>query len=120
MENEEVYYKLVRDEVPTHLDKQREKGVSYKSEILSDKDYLNALVRKLNEEATELESCVEGKNGNTKEEIADVLEVIDALVVALGFNMDEIRRIQEEKRNKKGGFTKRIFLKTVTDPTKKK
>ena len=44
------------------------------------------------------------------EEIADILEVIDAICVAKGFEKSAIEKIKEEKLNKKGGFEKKIIL----------
>jgi predicted house-cleaning noncanonical NTP pyrophosphatase (MazG superfamily) len=39
-----------------------------------------------------------------KQELADVLEVYDAVLTSYGLSHDEILRIKEEKKAKRGGF----------------
>ena len=50
-----------------------------------------------------------------EEELADVLEVLDAISCSQGSDLTEVTRIKEEKKATKGGFSKRIYLhKTIT------
>ena len=66
------------------------------------------LVNKLQEETTETKKEI-------LEELADVLEVLDAISCSQGSDLTEVTRIKEEKKAKKGGFSKRIYLhKTIT------
>ncbi|MDP2593501.1 MAG: nucleoside triphosphate pyrophosphohydrolase [bacterium] len=66
----ESYNKLVRDKIPEILDK---KGLRYERRVASLEEYKVELIRKLGEEVGEFE-----ENGSS-EELADVLEVIEAL-----------------------------------------
>lgn len=47
------------------------------------------------------------------EELADLMEVIYALVDLEGTGRDEFERIRAEKEVDRGGFRKRLFLKEV-------
>lgn len=98
------YDKLVRDRIPEIIEAD---GKTAEIEILSDEDYRRCLDEKLGEELSEyLES---GK----LEELADLLEVIYALVDLEGTSRDDFERIRAEKEAERGGFRKRLFLKEV-------
>ena len=49
------------------------------------------------------------------EELADLMEVIRAVVAARGSSIEEVERIRKEKAEKRGGFEKRILLESVTE-----
>ena len=66
--------KLVRDRIPDLL---RKKGIKYETCTLSTEEYRQALRQKLMEEAQEV---AEASEVNLVEEIADLFEVIDALI----------------------------------------
>ncbi len=103
------FNKLVRDRIPEII---AAKGEMAKVRTLKDEDFVNALAAKLVEEAKE----VEGAQGDAKElvkEIGDVFEVVDALIVQLGLSCEEIKKLQAERREKRGGFSKKIFLEYV-------
>jgi len=94
------YNKLVRDKIPQILDA---KLVSYEQRIASPKEYKAELIRKLGEEVGEFTQACD------PEELADVLEVIEALK-----KLPEFKDAEELKRKKfedRGGFDKRIILK---------
>lgn len=96
----ESYNKLVRDNIPEILDA---KGVSYEKRIADEEEYKIELLRKLNEEISEFSTEAD------VEELADVLEVIEALKKLPEYeNVEEIRL---RKRQERGGFDKRIILK---------
>lgn len=101
---EKHYNKLVRDEIPRIIE---ESGSSCVTEILSTEAYLEKLEEKLSEELAEY------RESKSLEELADLLEVMKALVAARGETWDEVERLQVEKREKRGGFEKRILLRTV-------
>lgn len=103
------YNKLVRDRIPEIV---AASGKSSTTEILSDEDFLRMLDAKLDEELAEYH-----KEQNI-EELADLLEVIRAAAIAHGYTLEELERVRAEKAAKRGGFEKRILLKTVVDPTK--
>lgn len=95
-----TYNKLVRDKIPEILDK---KNISYEKRIASDDEYKLELIKKLAEETNEFQ-----KNSSV-EELADVLEVIQALRGLTEFsNLEDIRM---QKRMERGGFDGKIILK---------
>ncbi len=100
----EQYNKLVRDKIPEYLDK---KGISYKKRIASSKEYKIELIKKLEEETGEFSEA------GSIEELADVIEVVEALKKLPGYeNVEEIRRQKAEER---GTFNERIILKGQKD-----
>ncbi len=101
------YNKLVRDRIPEIIEAS---GKSCTTEILAQEDYLRMIDAKLDEELAEYH-----KDQNI-EELADLLEVIRAAVIARGYTLDDLERVRAEKAAKRGGFEKRILLKAVVDP----
>ena len=93
------YQKLVRDRIPELLD---EKGIAYEKRVADDREYAGALVQKLVEEVEEFVTEAD------IEELADVLEVTDALKELEVYK--GVDRIQEAKRQERGGFMKRFIL----------
>ena len=102
------YNKLVRDRIPEIIESS---GKSCTTEILSAEDFLRMIDTKLDEELAEYH-----KDQNI-EELADLLEVIRAAAVARGYTIEDLERVRSEKAAKRGGFEKRILLKTVVDPS---
>lgn len=100
----EPYEKLVRDKIPEILDG---KNVPYEKRIADDTEYRNELIKKLVEEAEEFAT------DGSAEELADVLEVVDALRTLPEYS--DVRIEQEKKRLERGGFTKRFILKGEKD-----
>ena len=49
------------------------------------------------------------------EELADLLEVMSAVAAARGSSIEEVEKIRVRKKEKRGGFEKRILLETVTE-----
>ncbi len=108
MSNEQVkrYHKLVRDRIPEIIEAS---GKSCSTEILSDEEYLRMLDVKLDEELEEY------RQDQNLEELADLLEVIHAVVLARGYTLDDLERVRAEKAEKRGKFEKRILLKEVIE-----
>ena len=102
---ENQYPKLVRDNIPTMIERD---GKTASTHIAEKEEYVRFLLLKLIEEATEL-SNAEGLD-HQKEEIADVREVLGAIQVTLGFPEDELGTIQASKFSERGGFAGRIIL----------
>ena len=96
--------KLVRDKIPEIIEKS---GKSCKVRILDRDEYILRLEEKLGEELAEY---LESKE---PEELADLLEVIDALIVATGHSKEEVLKIQQEKAAARGGFEKQILLEEI-------
>ena len=104
---ERIHYdKLVRDEIPRII---RESGKRFKVRKLSPEEYAEKLVQKLEEE---LQEFIESRD---KEELADLLEVIEAVAINLGTSSEEIERIRVSKRRNRGGFVSKILLEWVED-----
>ena len=59
-----------------------------------------------------LDGVVDGFGGLV-EELADLLEVMGAVVKARGYTWDELTTVRKKKREERGGFEKRILLKEV-------
>ena len=98
------YNKLIRDRIPEIV---AANGQFAEIRVLSDTEYTAALEKKLNEEVTEyLES---------KElmELADILEVTQALAEQQGVSFDELLAMKAEKQAKNGAFRKKLFLTSV-------
>ena len=76
-------------------------------EILSHEDYISLLDQKLNEELAEYQES------KSLEELADLLEVMQAVVKARGWTLEELEQVRVEKAAKRGGFEKKILLKEV-------
>lgn len=96
--------KLVRDLVPDII---REHGAIPKVRVLhDDKEYLSALQKKLIEEVKEYEE------DPSLEELADVVEVVEALVehVAHMYGDKKFERVRGKKREARGGFVTRQYL----------
>jgi len=83
---------------------------------LDDKEFMHELQRKLLEEANEFDP----DNPKAAEELADLLEVIEAAGQQPGTDFDGLRKIQLDRRAKRGAFSKRIYIERLdladTDP----
>ena len=104
-----MYNKLVRDNIPEIIKANGEEPIV---EILNDTRYKEELEKKLFEECNEV-SAATGED--RLEEIADLMEVLISLVALENKTLDDVNVIREEKKNKRGGFTKKIFLKGVNN-----
>ena len=102
-----IYNKLVRDNIIDILTEQG-KTCDWFVEGVFD-DYMAALDKKLNEELAEY------YESNNLSELMDVVEVIYAILKARGMDLNEFHLQRREKRNLKGGFERRIMLKSVTE-----
>lgn len=101
------YHKLVRDRIPEIIEKQ---GKTCVTEVLSQDAYIQMVDEKLNEELAEYQES------KSLEELADLLEVMEAAVNARGYTWEELLKVRDEKRQKRGGFQNRILLKEVIQP----
>ena len=104
MSQRETYNKLVRDRVPEIIAAEKRE---YATEIMEDAEYRQALLAKLVEEAQE---AAEAETDQLVRELADLYEVIDALLLAFDVDRDAIRAIQQKRRDERGGFDQRIKL----------
>ena len=96
-----IYNKLVRDNIPEIMINNGAKPVT---RTLEDNEYYEELKKKLLEETKEfLES-------NNIEEIADIEEVILAILKYNDWSWEKLENIRKNKVDKKGSFIKKIFL----------
>ena len=96
--------KLVRDKIPDII---RTSGNQCETTTLSNLDYIEALKQKLVEEAKEVATA---SPKNLPQELADVMEVMYALMAAAGIEPEKVREIKKYKRSRRGGFNNRIKL----------
>jgi len=101
--------KLVRDRIPEIM---RKEGKTPAIRKVEGNELRQALKDKLVEEAGELRQAE-----NISEELADVLEVIDALIDAYGLNLKEIASLKERKKIIRGSFRNGSYLVDGTDGT---
>ena len=100
------YHKLVRDRIPEIIEKD---GKTCVCSELSQEDYITMLDQKLNEELAEYQES------KSMEELADLLEVMSAVAADRGSSLEEVEQIRQKKKEKRGGFAKRILLETVIE-----
>lgn len=105
IENE--YPKLVRDKIPEIIKENENIDVQMRT-LSDDSEYLEYLLKKLIEESTECYHSLEV--GNLQEEFADIFELMDAILRSQNITRKDIEKIQNQKRNKRGGFQKRILM----------
>lgn len=102
----QVYNKLIRDKIPEII---RQSGKIAITEQVSGDNYLELLNTKLGEELQEyLES-------QSIEELADLVEVVYALLAHKSISRQEFEIIRQHKADKRGAFKDRLLLKEVRD-----
>ena len=104
-----AHNKLVRDRIPEIIALNWHSAVTH---ILDDDCYRDALLAKLLEEAKE---ASEASAEDLPAELADVLEVLQALATTLGMTWGQVFMLAAEKRTQCGGFHDRIFLEYVEE-----
>ena len=102
-----TYNKLVRDKIPEIIKSNGAKSVNTK--ILNNEEYLESLNKKLVEELNEYLSS--GKI----EELADLEEVLRAILDAKNTSYQDFEQIRQNKVNKRGAFKNKIFLESVDE-----
>ncbi|MGD1713291.1 nucleoside triphosphate pyrophosphohydrolase [Hydrocoleum sp. CS-953] len=98
------YNKLVRDRIPEII---RKSGLECQAVTLSEIEYQQALRRKIIEEAQEVATA---NNTDLVIEIADLLEVVDALLKSYGISHHQVGLEQDKKRASKGDFENQTML----------
>lgn len=105
MKETKSYNKLIRDKILEIIGSAGEKPYF---RLLSKKEYLREIKKKILEETKEL---IKAKNKkDIINEIVDLQELIDVLILELGLTKSEIKKQQKIKNEKRGGFKKRLFL----------
>jgi predicted house-cleaning noncanonical NTP pyrophosphatase (MazG superfamily) len=97
--------KLVRDRIPEIIPPS--KSHFFRFSTLSEAEFGKHLKRKLLEEVDEY---LETEN---VEELADIYEVLDAIIKFKQFELRQIHQKQAQKREQRGGFEKRILMEEI-------
>ena len=97
--------KLWRDNIP---DKMRDMGSVIHIKQLTEDAYKACLMDKLVEEVAEVTAAT--TQAEVIEEIADVLEVLDAIYKAHGVEKSTIEETKQKKFQERGGFFERQFV----------
>ena len=100
------YNKLVRDKIPEIISNN---GENPKIRILDNIEYKKELDRKLLEEVNEYL-----KDDNI-EELADIEEVLLAILDYKNVSREDFDKIRKEKANKRGAFKEKIYLEKVEE-----
>lgn len=104
------YNKLIRDRIPEII---HEAGRISVVKHLNQAEHFEQARLKLYEEIKEYEET--NIDEESLEELADILELVYTLGKMHGASFEELNRIREEKRKKRGGFEKGLFLEEVLD-----
>lgn len=103
------FNKLVRDRIPEIIEAD---GRQCRAEVMPKEEYQQALLAKLSEEAVEAR---EAALGQLVTELADLYEVLDAVIAAHDIDPSFVLQVQQERRAQRGGFERRIKLLWVDD-----
>ncbi len=102
-----THNKLVRDKIPEIIQADGHQAVTH---VLDEESYRAARLEKLAEEAREARQAPAGQLPG---ELADVLEVLQAIAQAHGTRWTDILEIAALKRTERGAFNDRVFLEYV-------
>ena len=100
--------KLVRDKIPALIEKSGDHPITH---VLPKQAYIRELKQKVVEEADEVSRAK--TPGEIFTELADLTEVLSALIKALGISEKEVVKLQRSRRISRGGFEKRLYLESV-------
>jgi predicted house-cleaning noncanonical NTP pyrophosphatase (MazG superfamily) len=95
------YNKLVRDKIPEII---KSKGENLITHVADEAEYARLLREKLEEEVREY---LENEGA---EEMADIVEVLEALQELRGISAEELASTRKEKAETRGRFKDRIVL----------
>ena len=99
----------MRDKIPEKIKLNNEEPIT---RVLSDLEYKLELEKKLYEEYTEV---LNASGADRIEELADMLEVMISLAKLENKSLEDILKIRQEKKNKRGDFEEKIYLEKVAD-----
>lgn len=96
--------KLVRDNIPDII---ALSGKRPQTHIATNDEYKQKLLEKLYEEVNEF------TQEPSLEELADIHEVLEAICTTYSLNINEVKNVQKTKKEKRGGFSKKIILDSI-------
>lgn len=100
------YNKLIRDKIPEIIGKSGKKAIVKK---VQGSQLLELLNKKLYEELDEYNESGE------VEELADLVEVVQAILEHKGISIDEFNQIREKKNISRGRFKEGLLLEVKED-----
>ncbi|PEA55020.1 phosphoribosyl-ATP pyrophosphohydrolase [Bacillus pseudomycoides] len=90
-----IYNKLVRDRIPKIIEKT---GKTCTTRILDEKEYIEEIRKKIQEELAEY---VEAETPEHRlEELADLLELVNALAQYQGVTLEDVEKVRKAKEEK--------------------
>jgi predicted house-cleaning noncanonical NTP pyrophosphatase (MazG superfamily) len=101
--------RLVRDQVPRLV---REAGHAVRFREAAPDERPRYLKRKIAEEAQELLAATDG--GEEREEAADLLEALEALLLARSIGREDLKLVKDAKRKRRGGFERGFVVESTT------
>ena len=101
-----VYNKLIRDKIPQIIEDSGKKAIIEK---VTDQEYLDLLNAKLGEELQEY------LDSQSVEELADLVEVVYAILEHKEVSQQEFEDIRKQKVEERGAFRDKLLLKEVID-----
>lgn len=105
------YNKIVRDKIPEII---KQSGSTCEVSFVDDQTALSYLVDKISEEAKEF------KDSNySKEELADLYEVMAAIMSKLHIRDAQLQQLRRKKNKSRGTFENNIILKSVEEKKNK-
>jgi len=113
MQKKYYHQKLIRDKIPEKIKKS---GGDYKIKVLGKAEFEKELKRKLLEESKEIAKAPKEELLN---ELADILQLTKSIASYYKIPFFRVEKFQEEKRQKSGGFKKKLFLVWSTGKTNK-
>jgi len=105
-EKVKVYNKLIRDKIPQIIEDSGKKAIIEK---VSGPEYLDLLNAKLGEELQEY------LDSQRVEELADLVEVVYAILDYKGVSRQEFADVRKQKVEEKCAFRDKLLLKEVSD-----
>lgn len=102
-----IYNKLVRDKIPQIIEA---KGKKAEVNVLEEDEYKKMLDSKFQEELDEYIAAVDE---DQVEELADLVELVYAILENKGVSVEEFEKVRLTKKEMRGGFKERLFLVSV-------
>ncbi len=100
-----MHEKRVRDRIPEII---ATEGIRAECRVLDDAEYIARLEAKLDEELAEYRSS------GDRDELADIVEAIEAILARQGTSWETFEAMRRAKRDARGGFTRRLLLRWMT------
>ncbi len=104
-----ILNKLVRDKLRSEYERLNQQA-TYRA--LSRNEHVQTLKQKIAEEAAEIP--LNSTSDDVVHELADVQQALDDLAGLQHISSEHIRQVQQQKFDKKGGFTAGTYVETLT------